>query len=224
MGVFVYGNDRGPGWVPGPGAGEAGSVGGSSRTADSTVLDTAVKGAQTTFLDGAKSAPRTLDADPCQAHDHPSPDIPCALGGWFLSRSDAQQSAVRLVTLTFDPRRLASHRPGAPRDFVGIAAARTAFGRWYREGLIAADPAGSVLLGLEAHKSGARHGHALIVTARDTRWEGMARYWFQHYGASQGFDELVRVEDASARYAAKYAGKELGVYGVAFGGGRLDVI
>jgi hypothetical protein len=78
-----------------------------------------------------------------------------------------------------------------------------------------------VLVGVEAHKSGARHAHAAVVTPESFRFEWAAREWFERHGYNvwEGADRAT----AAARYAAKYVGKELGVYDLAFGGRDLEL-
>lgn len=98
-----------------------------------------------------------------------------------------------------------------------------ALGDWYEHGLRAVAPDVDVLAGLEMHKSGARHAHALIGMAADARWYNAWRYWFDRHGASQGWKEQLHSSQAAAMYAAKYPAKELGVYGVSYAGGRLVV-
>lgn len=165
----------------------------------------------------------TPDPDPCARHNHP-PDPHCALAGWYLTRAARPGRALRLVTLTFDPSKLA---PGAdprlPRDMAGRAYALRALGDWYRYGLRAVAPDVDALVGLEMHKSGARHAHALIGMDERARWHRAWRAWYDRHGASQGWKVRLRSDQAAAMYAAKYPGKELGVYGVVYGGGRLVV-
>jgi hypothetical protein len=163
------------------------------------------------------------DPDPCKGHSHP-PDPHCALASWFLSRTARPGRTLRLVTLTFDPARLyRGADPRLPRTMVGRRAALDALGDWYSTALRSVAPDVDVLAGLEAHKSGARHAHALVAMADTARWRNAWRYWFERYGASQGWKERLRSDQAAAMYAAKYPAKELGVYGVAYGGGRLVV-
>jgi hypothetical protein len=163
------------------------------------------------------------DPDPCSTHPH-APDPHCALASWFLSRAARPDRALRLVTLTFDPDRLyRGADPRLPRTMVGRRAALDALGDWYATGLRAVAPDVDVLAGLEAHKSGARHAHALVGMDSGARWRNAWRYWFERYGASQGWKVELRSDQAAAMYAAKYPAKELGVYGVAYAGGRLVV-
>ena len=182
------------------------------------------------ILDGTKSAPRLAladaypasDGDPCEAsgHDHSDRrggvDVPCALAGWFVER--APSDVVYLATLTHDPKRFAGtgRGPLALRDRVGHAGALSAAGEWY-DALRYEDPAVSVLYGMEAHKSGARHAHALVSTTPDFRYRRPSALWFERYGYS--LFERVRSAEAAGRYAGKYVTKELGVVRIALGGG-----
>lgn len=142
------------------------------------------------------------------------------LAGWFLGKAGGlDERSLYLVTNTHDPRRLAAGRgPLAVRDRVGRAAALLAADRWY-EYLRDRDPLVDLLYGLEAHKSGARHAHALVATAPDFRFAPVAAWWFDHYGFSRW--DAVRVPEAAGRYAGKYVTKELGVVRLAFDGGRF---
>jgi hypothetical protein len=187
------------------------------------------------ILDGRYCAPLTpslgLDPaypppvdDPCAkaGHDHSDRrggvDLPCSLAGFFLGRAGCLDTrSLWLVTNTHDPRRLAPGRgPLAVRDRVGHAAALRAAEGWY-EHLRARDPEADVLYGLEAHKSGARHAHALVATGADFRFAPVAGWWFEHHGFSRW--DPVRVPEAAGRYAGKYVTKELGVFRLAFDGG-----
>jgi hypothetical protein len=162
------------------------------------------------ILDGAKSALRTVGGGVT--------DLPLALADWFLDRADAA-GRVWLWTGTFDPDRLRrGDRYAAPRDRVGHRAAVDALRAWHRT-LTAYAPAADVLVGVEAHKSGARHAHAAVVTQPDFRFEWSAREWFDAHGYNVW--ERADRATAAARYAAKYVGKELGVWDAAFGGRGL---
>ncbi len=162
--------------------------------------------------------------DPCLTHGHDADDPRCALAGWFLSRAARADRTLRLVTLTFDPAKLyRGADPRLPRTMVGRRAALDALGTWYETALRAVAPDVDILAGLEAHKSGARHAHALLSLDQAARWRNAWRYWYEHHGASQGWKVALRSDQAAAMYAAKYPTKELGAYGVSFGGGRLVV-
>lgn len=77
-----------------------------------------------------------------------------------------------------------------------------------------------MLVGVELHKSGARHAHSLIAGVPDGfRFEPISRWWFERYGFNLW--EPVKVPEAAAKYAGKYVMKELGVFRIAFGGGAL---
>jgi hypothetical protein len=106
---------------------------------------------------------------------------------------------------------------------IGHAAAARALDQFWRFGLRAVVPDADILVGLEMHKTGARHAHALIGMPGDVRWFRAWQFWYERYGASQGWKVALRSNEAAAMYAAKYPAKELGVYGVAYGGGRLVV-
>jgi hypothetical protein len=187
------------------------------------------------ILDGTKYAPGSLllelhpsyptpDADPCEAADHDhrdrpgGVDLPCALAGFFLRRAGPPGS-LWLVTNTHDPKRLAPGRgPLAVRDRVGHAAALRAADEWYDH--VRADaPEVDVLYGLELHKSGARHAHALVAAPADFRFARTARWWFDRHGYSRW--DAVRSAEAAGRYAGKYVTKELGAFRLAFDGGRF---
>lgn len=185
------------------------------------------------ILDGTKSAPRVLsldlppsyptpDADPCATggHDHSDRpdgiDLPCALAGFFVRRAEPFDS-LYLWTGTHDPKRLGAGRgPLAVRDRVGHAAALRAAEQWW-DTLRAEDDGVSVLYGMEAHKSGARHAHALVATSAEFRYRGPSALWFERNGWNQ-FDP-VRSAEAAGRYAGKYATKELGVIRLGLHGG-----
>jgi len=88
---------------------------------------------------------------------------------------------------------------------------------WY-QGVQVAAPGASVLAGLEAHKSGARHVHGLVV-ADWLAWERVAGWWFDRYGYNVW--EQVESPLAAARYAGKYVTKELGRFWIGLHGGRF---
>lgn len=162
------------------------------------------------ILDGAKSALRTAPSGGI--------DLPLVLADWFLESADAA-GKVWLWTGTFDPDRLArGDRFGALRDRVGRRGAIDALQDWH-ETVRAYAPNVDVLVGVEAHKSGARHAHAAVVTPQSFRFEWVARHWFDLHGFNVW--EAADRATAAARYAAKYVGKDLGVYDAAFGGRGL---
>jgi hypothetical protein len=101
---------------------------------------------------------------------------------------------------------------------VGHRGAIDALDGWHRN-LTAYAPTADVLVGVEAHKSGARHAHAAVVAQPGFRYQWAARAWF----VAHGYNVWERADraTAAAKYAAKYVGKELGVYDAAFGGHRL---
>jgi hypothetical protein len=161
------------------------------------------------ILDGAKSALHGPDGPP---------DLPLVLAEWFLGRAD-RTGDVWLWTGTFDPDRIRrGDRKQAPRDRVGHRGAVDALSRWHDQ-LLAYAPGADALVGVEAHKSGARHAHAAVVAPPEFRFQWVAQAWYE----ANGYNVWERADWASgaARYAAKYVGKELGVYDVAFAGGRL---
>jgi hypothetical protein len=161
------------------------------------------------ILDGAKSALHTVGGK--------RTDLPLALADWFLGRADPTGD-VWLWTGTFDPSRLRSTPGRPPLDRVGHRGAIDALNGWHQT-LTAYAPTADVLVGVEAHKSGARHAHAAVVAQPGYRFEWSAREWFREHGYNVW--ERADRATAAARYAAKYVGKELGVYDVAFGGHRL---
>lgn len=143
-----------------------------------------------------------------------------AVAEWYLSRTEPKD-ALYLVTLTFDPRRMNPPAPGRqPRDYVGRRGAIDAIQSHHRV-VRAYAPTVDVLAGLEAHKSGARHAHELVAVPPGYRWKYAQADWFARFGFVR-WDRVERPE-AAGKYAAKYAAKELGVWGVAFDGGDLEL-
>lgn len=191
-------------------------------------------GGRSAILDGTKCALRLPleaspspppDDDPCARaeHDHSDRpdglDLPCALAGFFIARA-APYDRLWLWTGTHDPKRLPAGRgPLAVRDRVGVAAAAAAASTWY-EWLRAEDHDVSVLYGMEAHKSGARHAHALVATHGDFRYRRPGSLWYERFGFNRF--EPVRSAEAAGRYTGKYVTKELGVIRLAFVGGKFE--
>jgi hypothetical protein len=144
------------------------------------------------------------------------------MGGWFVGWADAT-NGLQLVTSTFDPDRLGGNRSrpldARSHDRAGHRLALDSMAWWY--GLLRERaPQADVLAGVELHKSGARHWHALVGGLPDGfRWKDVWAEWYARYGA-QRWDE-VRAPEAAGRYAAKYTVKELGEWRVARHGGRL---
>jgi len=131
------------------------------------------------------------------------------MGEWLADMADW----TLFGTLTYDPERcrLVPGKRYGERSMPGLDVVRAHAFRWLRSGPVAVGrPVEAAVVGVERHKSGWPHMHALLKLPGGVHkgdLVGMGQSWYREHGYARL--ELPRQKDDVAAYVAKYVAKDI---------------